>query len=196
MLQGSPAEATVPSRRGRYRGPSGRAGVSVELPQFSKGVGVGVGPERDSGADQVADDSSFPPVRTGARDEHTHPIQFADLQSSGRFVRDSRVGGMFHAGQVPLREDCPNESLHVSLGRDNRVSVHIDRFSPLAKRKPGRRTAYSVRRVILHNVGIVVDYVILVFHRRFGEQRCELVCERICDDDHDDVDPASLETKR
>ena len=145
-----------------------------------------VGPERGSPADQAAEDSHVMPLETGGGGQHSHPMDFAELQSSGRFVRDSRVGGMFHAGQVPFREDSPKESLHVSVGQDNRVSVHIDRFSPLAKRKPGKRRGYSVRRVILHNVGIVVDYVILVVHRRFGEQRCELECVRICDDDDDE----------
>ena len=158
-----------------------------------------VGPQRDPLADQAAEDSHVMSLETGGGGQHIHPMDFAELQSSGRFVRDSRVGGMFHAGQVPFREDFPKESIHISVGQDNRVSVHIDRFSPLARRKPGKRRGYSVRRVILHNVGIVMDYVILVVHRRFGEQRCELVCERICDDDHDECDaptkvglPASL----
>jgi hypothetical protein len=152
---------------------------------------VDVGPERDPPADRAAEDSHVTSVEAGGDKQHIHPMDFAELQSSGRFVRDSRVGGMFHPGQMPLREDSPTGSLHVSIGQDNRVSVHIDRFSPLAKRKPGKRRGYSVRRVILHNVGIVVDYVSLVAHRRFGEQRCELECERICDDDHDECDAST-----
>ena len=150
-----------------------------------------VGPERDPSADPVAEDACVTPPPAGERSEHIHPMEFADLQSSGRFVRDTRVGGMFHAGQVPLREDCLKDSLHVSIGPDNRVSVHIDRFSPLAERRPGRRRAYSVRLVLLHNGRIIVDYVTLVVHRRFGEQRCELVCERVCDDDHDVAGPTT-----
>lgn len=150
-----------------------------------------VGPERASPAEQEADDSEFMPLETSGGRQHSHPMDFTELQSSGRFVRDSRVGGMFHAGQVPFREDSPKESLHVSVGQDNRVSVHIDRFSPLARRKPGKRRGYSIRGVILHNVGIVVDYAILVVHRRFGEQRCELECVRICDDDHDECDAST-----
>ena len=150
-----------------------------------------VGPERASPADQEADDSHVTSLEPSGGRQHSHPMDFTELQSSGRFVRDSRVGGMFHPGQMPFREDSAKESLHVSVGRDNRVSVHIDRFSPLAKRKPGKRRGYSVRRVILHNVGIVVDYVTLVVHRRFGEQRCELECVRICDDDHDECDAST-----
>ena len=147
---------------------------------------MSVGPEQDSPPEPAVEDhdllSSEPPE--GSR--HSHAIDFGSLQSAGRFVRDSRLGGMFHGGKVSLREDSSKGSLHVSLGQDNRVSVHIDRYSPLGELKPGRRRGYSVRRVILHNVGIVVDYVILAFHRRFGEQRCELECERVCADDHDE----------
>ncbi len=152
----------------------------------SKGVRVDVGPEQGSPAEPAVDDLDVPASAPANGSEHRHAMDFADLQSSGRFVRDSRVGGMLHVGKVSLREDSPKGSLHVSVGEDNRVSVHIDRFSPLAARKPGRRRAYSAGRVIVHNVGIVVDYVILRFQRRFGEQRCELECEKICVDVHDD----------
>ena len=145
-----------------------------------------VGSERDSPADQEADGSHVMSLETSGGGQYSYPMDFAESQANGRFIRDSRVGAMFHAGQTPLREDCPRDSLHVSVGQNNRVSVHLDRFSPLARRKPGKRRGYSARRVILHNVGIVADYVILVVHRRFGEQRCELECERICDDDHDE----------
>jgi hypothetical protein len=152
---------------------------------------VDVGPQRGPLADQAAEDSHVGSPETGGGGRHIHPMDLAELQASGRFVRDSRVGGMFHAGQVPFREDSPKESIHISIGQDNHVSVHIDRFSPLAKRKPGKRRGYSVHRVILHNVGIVMDYITLVVHRRFGAQRCDLVCERICDDDHDECDTST-----
>jgi hypothetical protein len=147
---------------------------------------VDVGPEQESPAEPVRDDTHGPSSEAVARLEHRHAMDFAHLQSTGRFVRDSRLGGMFHAGKVSLREDSAKESLHVSLGQDHRVSIHVDRFSPLADRRAGRTRGYSARRVILHNVGIVVDYVILLFHRRFGEQRCELECEQVCDDEHDE----------
>ncbi len=143
-----------------------------------------VGPEQESVPEQDAPDLESDP----GGGQHSHGVDFVHLQSTGRLVRDSRLGGMFHAGQVSLREDSPNESLHVSLGPNNRVSVHVDRFSPLGERRASGRRAYSVRRVILHNVGIVVDYVTLFFHRRFGEQRCELTCEQLCADDHDEHD--------
>ncbi len=145
-----------------------------------------VGPQQDSPAQPVTGNSDSPSLEAVARREHRHAMDFAHLESTGRFVRDSRLGGMFHAGKVSLREDSSKESLHVSLGQDNRVSIHIDRFSPLSERRAGGKRGYSARRVILHNVGIVIDYVILFFHRRFGEQRCELECEQVCADEHDE----------
>ena len=150
-----------------------------------------VGPPRGPLGEQAAEDSHVGLPETGGGAQHIHPMDLAELQASGRFVRDSRLGGMFHAGQVPFREDSPRDSIHISVGQDNHVSVHIDRFSPLAKRKPGKKRGYSVRRVILHNVGIVMDCITLVVHRRFGAQRCELVCERVCEDDHDECDTST-----
>lgn len=135
---------------------------------------MGVPPERDDDAAEPAADVA-----------HSHPFDFGDLLASGRFHRDSRLGGMFHAGKVSLREDSPRRSLHVSLGQGNRVSVHIDRFSPLAKRRAGAPARYSFLRVVVHNVGILVDYAVLFVSRRFGQQRCELECEQICTDDHE-----------
>ena len=154
-----------------------------------------VGPEQEIPLELLAGGPDAGPPELPQGGEHRHAMDFAQAQSSGRFVKDSRLGGMFHAGKVSLREDSAKGSLHVSLGQDNRVSVHIDRFSPLADHhKTRRRRGYSVRRVILHNVGIAVDYVVLFFHRRFGEQRCELECEQVCVDDHSDDVTEALDT--
>ena len=49
----------------------------------------------------------------------------AYLDVTGHFHRDSRAGRVFHRGMVSLREDVPNESLHVSVD-GNRVMAHVD----------------------------------------------------------------------
>ena len=115
---------------------------------------------------------------------HVHRLDPAALQAGSRFVRDSRVGGMFHRRQVSLRERAARGSLHVSLGEGNRVSVHVDRWSPLGQHGPESRSRYSLVRVIGHNVGIVMDAALLVVRRRWGHQRCELECETVCSDVH------------
>ncbi len=123
------------------------------------------------------------------------PLSFEALTASGRFVRDSRVGGMFHRGQLSLREDAPRGSLHVSVGDGGRVSVHVDRYSPLAERRQGRRGAgsrYSVVRVVVHNLGIVANYGRLLARRRFGDHRCELICEEIEVTDEETGDQTTL----
>lgn len=114
---------------------------------------------------------------------HSHRLDISELESSGEFHRDSNLGGIFHHGKVSFRERAAKDGLHVSLGEGNRVSVHVDRWSPLATRRSGARSAYSVVRVVGHNVGIVVDAVLLVVRRSWGHQRCELECETVCDDD-------------
>ncbi len=84
-------------------------------------------------------------------------LTFEELVASGRFVRDSHLGGVLHRGHISLREDSPRGSLHVSVKEGNRISVHLDRYSPLGERRArrwGSRSRYSVVRVILHNVGI------------------------------------------
>ncbi len=129
-------------------------------------------------------DHGGPPMATpdGSQQDSSSRVTFEELTATGRFVRDTHLGGMFHKGQVSLREDSPRGSLHVSLKEGNRISVHLDRYSPLAEARARRRPSrsrYSVVRVVVHNVGIVVDYVVLFVTRRFGEHRCELECEKV-----------------
>ena len=108
---------------------------------------------------------------------------FAGLTEGGRFFRDSRMGRIFHPGKLSLREVCSKDSLHVSVGAGNRVSVHVDRYSPLAARMQGNRIRYSPVRVLVHNAGVVADLVISTLRRRRGLQRCELECGRVWVDD-------------
>ena len=124
---------------------------------------------------------------------HTHRLDFASLQADGRFLRDSALGGMFHPRKVSLREHARKDGLHLSVGEGNRLSVHVDRYSPLAERRGGSARRYSVIRVLAHNLGIVVDCAVLVVRRRWGQQRCELECEVACSDHDVDVTDAHHE---
>lgn len=90
-----------------------------------------------------------------------------DLEQTGRFRRDTRLGAIFHPGQVSLREVAPANSLHISIGEGNRVSAHIDRYSPLSSNQPDGRCRYSLPRVAAHNLsGIVADVSRLLPGRR------------------------------
>lgn len=95
------------------------------------------------------------PVRRGA----THSFTTEDpagllreLEESGRFRRDTRLGAMFHRGKVSLREVSPAHSLHITIGKGNEVSAHVDRYSPLASSQPEQLARYALHRVAAHNV--------------------------------------------
>jgi HAD superfamily hydrolase (TIGR01490 family) len=96
------------------------------------------------------------PVRRGAAHHFTteDPVALLrELESSGRFRRDTRLGAIFHRGQVSLREVSPTHSLHITVGKGNKVSAHVDRYSPLAANQPDEgRVRYALHRVAAHNV--------------------------------------------
>ena len=110
------------------------------------------------------------PVRRGAAHHFTAADPAAllrELEESGRFRRDSRLGAIFHRGQVSLREVSPTHSLHITVGKGNRVSAHVDRYSPLAARQPEQVARYAFHRVAAHNVaGIAGGLARLIPGRR------------------------------
>ena len=103
------------------------------------------------------------------------------LEISGRFHRDSGIGRLFHPGRMSFRENVASNSLHVVV-EGNRVAAHVDRVSPLGVR-PERRSRYSIRRAVAHNlVGMAQDLVELLRGRQ-GDHRCELDCEWVGGDE-------------
>ena len=97
-----------------------------------------------------------------------------ELESSGRFRRDTRLGSLFHRGKVSLREVSPTHSLHITVGKGNRVSAHVDRYSPLATNQPEGGARYALHRVAAHNVaGMAADLARLIpVWRRPGTRPC------------------------
>jgi hypothetical protein len=110
------------------------------------------------------------PVRRGAAHHFTtaDPAAFLrELEESGRFRRDTRLGAIFHRGQVSLREVSPTHSLHITVGKGNKVTAHVDRYSPLASRQPEQVARYAFHRVAAHNAaGIAGGLARLVPGRR------------------------------
>jgi len=110
------------------------------------------------------------PVRRGATHHFTAEDPAAlvqELEASGRFRRDTRLGSLFHRGQVSLREVSPAHSLHITVGKGNRVSAHVDRYSPLAASQPEEKARYALHRVAAHNVaGLAGDLAWLIPGRR------------------------------
>lgn len=99
------------------------------------------------------------------------------------FRRDSKLGGILHAGKVSFREVSPHDSLHVVID-GNQVSAHVDRISPLHSRRRGRRR-YSWTRVVAHNVAVLTDDISRRIRGLHGHNRCELDCEVVWVDDED-----------
>jgi len=122
--------------------------------------------------------------RQGVKKDHS---LFNDLDSTGQFHRDSPVGRIFHPGTVSFREISSNDSLHITVSPGNRVSVHVDRLSPLDVR-PGHRCRYSLVRALGHNVVHAMDTAVRFCGRRGARPRCHLDCEvTIVDDATQDI---------
>jgi predicted small metal-binding protein len=101
---------------------------------------------------------------------------FSELDGTALFHRDTALGRVFHPGTLSYREIATRDSLHITVSPENRVSVHVDRLSPLAVR-PGRPCRYSFPRAVAHNVVHVAEAVALLYRRRRLGHRCELDCE-------------------
>jgi HAD superfamily hydrolase (TIGR01490 family) len=110
------------------------------------------------------------PVRRGATHHFTAEDPGAlvqELEASGRFRRDTRLGSLFHPGQVSLREVSPAHSLHITVGQGKRVSAHVDRYSPLASSQPEHLARYALHRIAAHTVaGVAGDLARLIPGRR------------------------------
>ena len=108
---------------------------------------------------------------------------FADLVASGRFCRDTPAGAILHRGGVSLREISDGDSLHVCVDRDDRVSVHVDHFSPVAGANPDGTCRYSVGAVLAHLVAHVREQLRQVARGARGQHRCRLECEFVDEDE-------------
>ena len=108
---------------------------------------------------------------------------FRDLEADGRFRRDSRLSGILYPGKISFREVSRTNSLHIVL-EGNRVSVHVDRFSPLAVGAPKVRCPYSLLAIVLHNIATVVANISRLLVGRRGRHRLQLECDWVWVDDH------------
>jgi len=118
-----------------------------------------------------------PPIRRGSAHTFTTDDPAAllrELEESGRFRRDTRLGAIFHRGKVSLREVSPTHSLHITVGKGNKVSAHVDRYSPLASNQPEELARYALHRVAAHNIaGIAGDLARLIPGGRKRRRACD-----------------------
>lgn len=104
---------------------------------------------------------------------------FAELVDSGRFCRDTPLGGMLHPGSVSLREISDGDSLHVCVGPDDRITVHVDHLSPVAGACPDGTCRYSLAAVIHHLAAHVRAQLRRLVRGAKGQHRCRLECELV-----------------
>lgn len=104
---------------------------------------------------------------------------FADLVASGRFCRDTPVGGILHRGSVSLREVSDGDSLHVCVDGNDKISVHVDHFSPVAGAKPDGTCRYTVGAVVAHLAAHVRDQLRRAVRGARGQHNCRLECELV-----------------
>lgn len=98
------------------------------------------------------------------------------LDGNGRFFRDRAIGRVFHPRTRSYREVCETDSVHLVVEADQRMSVHVDRVSPLLIKK-GRSCRYSLVRAVAHNVCVSVEALARLVRRQHGDQTCHLECE-------------------
>ncbi len=91
------------------------------------------------------------------------------LDASGRFHRDSRLGRIYHRGAASYRELRPTDSVHVIVDA-SRVSVHVDRISPLKRRRDGS-VRLSLTRILAHNLAGVHGDITRLRHRAGSHRR-------------------------
>ena len=101
----------------------------------------------------------------------------AALESTGRFRRDTGLGGIFRRGKISLRELSSTDSLHVIIDGET-VTAHVDLVSPLKRRRNGS-ARYTLARVVAHNVvGAHADLTRLLL-RRSGRGACTVGLEML-----------------
>ena len=62
---------------------------------------------------------------------HDNQAFFEDLIRSGSFCKDSAAGSILHKRVISLREVAAQPGLHLELGADDRIYVHLDEHSPV-----------------------------------------------------------------
>src|SRR5260370_1271872 len=82
---------------------------------------------------------------------------FEDWLGSGWFCKDSAGGSILDKGGVSLREVAAQPGLHLELGADDRIYVHLDAHSPVGGIKADGTCRYErakatehIRRDVLH----------------------------------------------
>src|SRR3981081_58730 len=87
---------------------------------------------------------------------HDNEAFFDDLIRGRSFCKDSAAGSILHKRVISLREVAAQPGLHLELGADDRIYVHLDEHSPVGGvkadgtcRYEGAKAAVHIRRDVL-----------------------------------------------
>lgn len=72
------------------------------------------------------------------------------LERSPRFCRDRRLGRALHPRGISFREIDSRPRLHLTVGEDGLLTVHLDESAPATGVKPDGTCAYSNYRTARH----------------------------------------------
>src|ERR1043166_3185755 len=81
---------------------------------------------------------------------HDNQAFFEALISSRSFCKDTTAGSMLHKGVTSVREVTLGRGLHMELGADDRIHVHLDSTSPVGGIKPDGTCRYERARTAEH----------------------------------------------
>ena len=81
---------------------------------------------------------------------HDNRAFFEDLIRSRSFCKDSAAGSILHKGVVSLREVAAQPGLHLELGADDRIYVHLDAHSPVGGIKADGTCRYERAKATEH----------------------------------------------
>lgn len=121
------------------------------------------------------------------------PRLFANLDAGGRFVRDTAVGGFLHRRAVSYRERQAFDGVHLCV-EGNRVTAHVDQYSPLNLAGRGR-LRYSLPGMVAHWSEDVVRRCVRRLLGRARADHCRLDCgiEWVPDDELGDDEDFEVE---
>jgi hypothetical protein len=105
----------------------------------------------------------------GARTSPDVEALLKALDASDRYRRDSRLGRIYHRGAASYREVRSTDSFHIVID-GSRVSVHVDRISPLRRRSDGS-ARLSPTRIFAHNLAGARDHLTRRLRRHLGPDR-------------------------
>lgn len=83
----------------------------------------------------------------------------SSLLATGRFCEDTFGGSILHPQKLSIREISDDHPVHLAGDDRGRLTLHVDRISPVVKSAPGTTCRYTLRRTLAHVAVAVWDWL-------------------------------------